>query len=78
MTWAEIKKAKKQNHTIAVKQLCKAARDRVDALRLGIDDVFSLRVSGAERIIGVRDRQYLKILWWDPDHQVCPAELKNT
>lgn len=77
MTWNDIVvKAKKRNHTISVSKICKEARDCLLALRLDIDELVSLHLSGTERVWGYRDGAILNVLWWDPEHQICPSLLK--
>jgi hypothetical protein len=80
MTWNEIiVQAKKQNHMIETHKLCKEARERLE--ELGLDDaaeLLSLRLSGRERVWGMLRQGILVVLWWDPEHQVCPSMLKNT
>jgi hypothetical protein len=80
MTWKEILvDAKKQNHNIAVDVLIKAARDRLTEIKLDdIDELTSLHLAGAERVWGILDQGILNLLWWDPDHKVCPSHKKNT
>jgi hypothetical protein len=43
-----------------------------------LDTLFSFRVTGATRVFGVVRREYLRVLWYDPDHKVCPSKLKHT
>ncbi|HEX4577773.1 MAG TPA: hypothetical protein VH117_10515 [Edaphobacter sp.] len=77
MTLNEILGAK--SHRVAVESLCKDARDRLDDL--GLDDVeelLSLRLSSTERIWGILEHNIVILLWWDPDHLVCPSLLKFT
>jgi hypothetical protein len=77
MSWIEIMQA--GSHSISCDKLCKEAKDRLEARSLDDnDEVFSLRLSGKKRIFGIRQNQYLQILWWDPEHEVCPAQLKHT
>jgi len=77
MTWSEIIGAK--SHPVARNLLCKEARDRLDELRLDdLEELFSLRLSGKERVWGVLEHNILIVLWWDPDHAVCPSLKKNT
>ncbi len=75
LTWNEILvAAKKRNHSIAVPDLSPEAQKRVEELGLGLDEVVSLRLSGAERVFGYLDNGVLVLLWWDPNHQVCPSK----
>ncbi len=78
MTWAEIELDKKRNHSVPVSGLCKEARKRAQEIRLDVDDLFRFRFSGKQRLWGIRDRNMFKLLWWDPGHEICPSELKNT
>lgn len=72
MTWAEIEGG--QNHAIQRSQLSKEAEKRlVEIKRDDIDEVFSLRIDGKKRVIGVRDKDIFMFLWWDPEHKVCPS-----
>lgn len=80
MTWGEILvKSKKQNHSVQVSALCKEARDHLrDIGQVDIDELVSLHLSGLERIWGILDRNVLSLLWWDPNHSVCPSIKKHT
>ncbi len=77
MSWGEI--IGPNSHQVAVSLLCKAARDRLSELRLDdLDELFSLRLSAKERVWGVLEHNVLTLLWWDPDHEVCPSLKKHT
>lgn len=77
MTWHAI--GETGSHFIDTGALSKPARDRLIAIQQDdVDQVYSLRVTGRRRIIGIRDGGVLRILWWDPEHQVCPAPRKHT
>jgi hypothetical protein len=82
MTWHEIHAATKKNkgnlhHFIPKTSLNKAAQERLRELNQDdIDKLFSLRLQGAHRIFGIKDGRVLKILWFDPDHEVCPCSKK--
>ena len=81
-TWAEILvQAKKQHHSVRVVDLSKDARDRLALLFHGdadVDELVSLRLSGKERVWGILHQGILSLLWWDPEHTVCPSLLKHT
>jgi len=78
MQWREIEGAS-GSHPVQVSDLEKRARDRlVDIQQDDIDELFSLRIGGKERVWGIRDFNVLKILWWDPHHEVCKSKLKHT
>lgn len=79
MTWSEIKKNKKSNHSIEVSKICHDAQNRlIEIEQDDIEELFSLRIGGKKRIWGIRDGRVLKILWWDPNHTVCPSFKKYT
>jgi hypothetical protein len=80
MTWNEILVAsKKQNHSVFVGNLCKEAQERLQAIGLGdVESLISLRLSGRERVWGWRQGTALLLLWWDPEHRVCPSLSKHT
>ncbi|GGK35401.1 hypothetical protein [Salinarimonas ramus] len=62
-------------HPIEVYRLEKEARDRLRAIqRDDLDELMSFRVAGAHRLWCVRERNIMRILWWDPDHMVYRTE----
>lgn len=74
MTWDEI--VGSRNHQISPDKLIKEANDELTKLNqddIEIETLFSLHINGKERIWGIRDRNTLKLLWWDPEHKVCPS-----
>ena len=78
MTWADVE-ATTGSHFISVSDCNKDAGDRLkDIGQEDIDDLFSLRLSGKQRIWGIRDVVILRILWWDPKHLVCPSAKKGS
>ena len=67
------------SHEIERGRLAKRARDRLE--KIGQDDVdhlMSFRVTGKNRVWCIRDRNIMRVLWWDPNHSVCPALKKHT
>lgn len=77
MTWSEIEGSK--HHSVEVWQIGKQAQNRL--IEIDQDDVaelFSLRLSGKERVWGIRDGHIFRLLWWDPDHTVYPVHKKHT
>ena len=80
MTWAEIQKASggrksgNNSHFVLVENLKKEARDRLVELQQDdIDELFSLRLQGKHRIYGIRDGRVLRIIWFDPHHEIYPT-----
>ncbi len=79
MTWSEIKKNKKNNHSVKVSKICPEAQNRLGEIELDdVEELFSLRLGSKKRIWGIRNGRVLKILWWDPNHTVYCSFKKNT
>ena len=77
MTWSEVKS--KQCHSISTQNLSDSAKKRLETIgKADAEKLFSFRVNAKARIIAIRDNNVAKLLWWDPEHQVCPSVLKHT
>jgi hypothetical protein len=77
MKWSEI--LNRNNHAVPISKICHDAQKRLEILKQDdVDEMISLHLSGLKRIWGIRDQDILKILWWDPDHTVCPSLRKHT
>ena len=77
MTWSEVKS--KQCHSIPTQILSNSAKKRLEIIgKADAEKLFSFRVNARARIFAIRDNNVAKLLWWDPDHQVCPSILKHT
>ena len=75
--WDEIRRS--GSHPILIGDIAKAARDRLRVLRMDdVDELMSFRISGTQRVWCLQRLNIMKILWWDPDHKVCPATKKHT
>lgn len=77
MTWGEI--LGRSHHAIAVSDIIKPAQNRLE--QLGYDDqaeLVSFRLSNTERIWAIRSGAEAFLLWWDPNHEICPSSLKHT
>lgn len=68
------------SHALEIWGCCKNARDRFCELRLDAhyEEVFSVRIEGQMRVICLDHWPVLDILWFDPGHDVWPAEKKHT
>jgi len=76
MTWLDIERG--GSHPVEVSRIIREAQRRLQELRINQDPLFSLRLSGRERIWGVRVGNVLSVIWWDPKHAICPSEKKHT
>ena len=78
LTWQEIFRNRK-NHPIKKHRLCPKAQQRLsDINQDDTDELISLGVTDISRVWGIQDRNILKVLWWDPDHEVCPSKKSRT
>lgn len=80
-TWNEILlMAKKSNHTINVTALSKDARRILGKVEPNLDEIVSLRCGATERLFGKIEEATgaFKVLFWDPNHTICPSTLKHT
>lgn len=81
MTWGEIlRNDNTGTHSIPTERLSKEARGRLVELKLDDrDTMISLRVNGKTRVWGfLDDAGILSVVWWDPEHLVCPSAKKHT
>ena len=77
LTWHEI--LGRNSHPVDVSSLCRDAQKRLSELNLDdVDELVSLRLMGTQRVWGILEGHVYTILWWDPDHEVCPSILKHT
>lgn len=76
MNWSEFTGSDHHNlnpytlSELAVKRLQEIGRDDE------IDQIFSFHLQGKPRLICIRDRNIAKLLWYDPEHKVCPSIKK--
>jgi hypothetical protein len=78
MKWKEIIPSYR-SHFIKVDDLCKEAREHLVAIKQDdTDSVVSLGIDQISRVVGILEHNVLKVLWWDPAHEVCPSTKPNT
>lgn len=77
MTWGEVEG--KKSHFIDVDNCSKEAQKRLKEIDLDdLEQLFSLRIGGRERVFGWRRGSVFYVLWWDPDHKIFPSKMKHT
>jgi hypothetical protein len=63
----------------SVPDLVEKSGERLTEIRHDdLEELWSLRVSGKERIWAIRERSVFRVLWWDPEHHVYVVEKKHT
>ncbi len=78
MTWEQID-GRTGSHGVEPWKLSRQAQLRLTEIRQDdASELFSLRVTGRRRVWGILDEHVLRILWWDPEHQVCPSIKQHT
>lgn len=78
MTWSEVD-GPSGSHFVSIDACHPDAGARLKELGMeDVEELFSLRISGKKRIWGRREQARLKVLWWDPEHEVCPSPKKHT
>lgn len=77
MTWAEIEGP--HSHYLGQGALTREAIARLTVLKLDdqIDQVFSLRITSAARVVGIRRDAVFYLLWWDRTHDVAESSYKK-
>jgi hypothetical protein len=55
------------------------ARERLDVLNLADQTkIWRLRISGTGRLYGFLTGNVFHVVFWDPDHEIWPSQLRNT
>lgn len=73
MSWQEIIDA--GSHPIETHRLEQPARSRLGEIQHDdLDNLMSLRISGAKRVWCIQHGCIMRVLWWDPGHQVYLVE----
>ena len=67
------------SHPVPLSRLCNDAQKRLKAIKHDdVDQLMSFRLSGRQRVWCRMNNNIMSVLWWDPDHQVCPSTKKHT
>lgn len=78
-TMSEIEQGRRGCHFIEVTKLSSEARGRLTEIKLDdIDELYSIRLTGRGRVFCIHRKEYMRVLWFDPDHGVCISSKKHT
>lgn len=71
---------KSKHHFLAPGSLSKEAVERLKAKDLEefSDYIFSFALQNKIRIVGIRNGERFHVLWYDPDHEICPSKKRHT
>jgi hypothetical protein len=84
MKWGEILRAPRgsggtENHLISISELCADAQRRLTELKHNdLDEMLSVTISGKRRLWGKLVNEIVYVVWWDPEHLICPSAKKHT
>lgn len=77
LTWQDLRN--NGSHFVDRTDLCSEAQKRlIQIQKEDLDQLFSLRLTGRKRIWRIKEHNILWLLWWDPNHEVCPSHKKHT
>lgn len=77
LTWQELRN--NGSHLVNRNIFCPEAQKRLIQIKQDdLDELFSLRITARKRVWGIKDGNLLWLLWWDPEHTVCPSPKKHT
>jgi len=64
------------SHFIDSAQIVADARKRLIELKLDshMDEIYSIRICGKQRVYGINNNNIFYFLWWDPEHEICPGK----
>ena len=74
MKWNEIEG--NDHHYLSPEKLSKVAKNRLVEIHKDdlVDLLFSFHLNGLSRIICIREKNVGNLLWYDPNHEVCPSK----
>ena len=85
MTWGEIiqasggRKNGTNHHFIPFNKMIKNAQRRAEELKiLEFEGLFSLRLSGTQRLFGILRDGIFRIVWFDNNHEICESNKRHT
>lgn len=75
--WNEIERS--GSHPIPIQDIVISAKNRLRELKMDdIDELMSFRLTGKQRVWCIKQSNVMKVLWWDPSHEICPAPKRHT
>lgn len=77
MAWQAI--VGSDHHYLSPDSLSTRAKQRLAEINKDdeIENLFSFHLAGKPRIIAIKHGSVAKLLWFDPNHQVCPSTKRN-
>lgn len=79
MDWSQLMQTNQHCHAVDLSNLPKKTQNRLTEIHLDDQDsLCCLRCTGTNRVWGIREGHVFIVVWWDPDHKVCPSLKKHT
>lgn len=76
-TWGQVVSNRPREHFIPAADLCSEARRRLQSLKAAdADPLFRFRFDAKRRLWGIKRAETFYVLWWDPEHRVCPGKKR--
>ena len=72
-TWTDVLAGKSTGgaNEVPVGKLHREAQNRLSLLQIDEDNLFEFKVDHKlQRVWGIRDGRYFRLLWWDPKHEI--------
>ena len=67
------------SHHVPIDSLSPKAKKRLRQIgKDDVDELMSFRIGGKPRVWCIPSGMVMKILWWDPNHEVVPSTKKRT
>ncbi len=75
MQWKDLAANQENHHSVPIYKIRKDAQKVACDLKIDdYEDIWSLRLTGTQRLWGIKEGQYFMAIWWDPDHQIYPPK----
>lgn len=72
-TWGQIESDRSRQHPVWRDRLILDAQKRLSQIKQDdVDSLWRFRFTGQKRLWGIRDGRVFKVIWWDPQHCICP------
>lgn len=72
LSWNELRQGR--SHLVSVANIIPEAKKRLRTLEADdLDELYSWRISGKKRVWGIKENNIFWLLWWDPEHKICPS-----
>jgi len=73
-SWRHIAGNQDRDHSIPLSRLVPQAQELAVAKNIDdYDEIWSFHLTGTQRLWGVKHGRRFMIIWWDPEHQICPS-----